>query len=106
MGDAADYVRKDQSSVLRVGNSRVMLESVLSSWSQGHSPETIRSQYPALTLEQVYGVIAWSLAHQAQVAEYLKTQDAIWEQWRRRSEAESSPLRDRLRAAKFSANVK
>jgi uncharacterized protein (DUF433 family) len=106
MSDSRDYIRTDEHGVLRVGASRVMLDSVLAAWSQGHSPETIRSQYPSLTLEEVYGALAWSLAHSAEVSEYLKKQDAQWEHWKRRSEAQASPLRDRLRDAKTPAGAK
>jgi uncharacterized protein (DUF433 family) len=103
MGQVVDYISPDEHGALRVVGSRVMLDSVLAAWGQGHSPETIRSQYPTLTLEQVYGAIAWSLAHPSEVSEYLKRQDAVWDSWRRRSEAEANPLRDRLRNAKLHA---
>ena len=47
------YVRKDDHGVLRVGETRVMLDSVVAGFHQGHSAETIAQQYPALTLEEV-----------------------------------------------------
>ena len=106
MATADPYVRPDEHGVLRVGGTHVMLDSVLAAWGQGHSRETIRSQYPALNLEQVYGAIAWSLAHPDDVASYLQKQQAVWDSWRRRSEAQPSPLRDRLRAAKQHAGIK
>ena len=65
--------------MLRVGSNRVMLDSVLAAWGQGHSPESIRSQYPSLSLEEVYGAIAWSLAHPDEVNAYLKSQDQALE---------------------------
>lgn len=89
--------------MLRVGESRVSLESVISSWSQGNDPESIRRQYPALTLAEVYGAIAWSLSHAEETAEYLKQQDALWEQLRQRSEIENGPLLERLREARARA---
>ena len=95
-----NYVRADEHGVLRVGQGRVMLDSVLAAWEQGHSPETIRTQYPALTLEEVYGAITWCLSHPAEVAEYVKRQDAAWEQGRQRSEGRADPLRERLRQKK------
>ena len=33
----------------------------------GESPETIQQQFPSLTLEHVYGAIAFYLGHQEQV---------------------------------------
>lgn len=101
-----DYVRIDEHGALRVGGGRVSLDSVLAAWSQGHSPETIRSQYPALSLEEIYGAIAWSLANRAEVEVYLKKQDALWEQWRKRSELDNGSLLARLRAAKHPAGTR
>jgi uncharacterized protein (DUF433 family) len=63
MNSELPYVRLDESGVYRVGGTRVMFDSVLAAFQQGHSPETIRQQYPALTLEAVYGSIACYLAH-------------------------------------------
>src|SRR5437763_16506948 len=98
MSDASVYVRQDESGVFRVGSTRVMLDSVVAAFHQGHSPETIRQQYPALTLEEVYGSIAYYLGHHAEIDAYLKRQDAVWEQQRARSEAQPSRVVERLRA--------
>src|SRR3974390_883625 len=87
-----------QVGAYRVGNTRVMLDSVVAGFRQGHSAETIRQQYPALTLEEVYGSIAYYLGHTAEVDAYLKRQDAVWEEWRSRSEQRPSPVVERLRA--------
>jgi uncharacterized protein (DUF433 family) len=98
MSQEKSYVRVDESGVYRVGNTRVMLDSVVAAFQQGHSPETIRQQYPALTLEEVYGSLAYYLAHAQEVDAYLRRQDAVWEQWRARSEQQPSPVVERLRA--------
>jgi len=92
------YVRVDESGVYRVGNTRVMLDSVVAAFHQGHSPETIKQQYPALTLEEVYGSLAYYLAHGAEVDAYLQRQQGVWEDWRARSEEQTSPVVERLRA--------
>jgi uncharacterized protein (DUF433 family) len=88
----------DEQGVYRVGQTRVMLDSVVAAFHQGHSPETIRQQYPALSLEEVYGSIAYYLAHQEEVNAYLKRQDAVWEHWRARSERTPNPAVERLRS--------
>ena len=62
MENAETYVRLDEHGVLRVGGTRVMLDSVVVAFQQGHSPETIQQQYPVLTLEEVYGAVAYYLA--------------------------------------------
>lgn len=98
MTTTPDYVRTDENGVLRVANTRVMLDSVVAAFHQGHSAETIQSQYPSLSLEQVYGAIAYYLGHQSEVDGYLRQQDALWEKERRRSEANPSAVVARLRA--------
>jgi uncharacterized protein (DUF433 family) len=92
------YVRTDENGVMRVGDSRVMLDSIVAAFQQGHSPETIRQQYPALSLEEVYGTITYYLAHVQEVEDYLRRQDTVWEQWRAKAEEKPSPLVERLRA--------
>lgn len=51
------YIRDDEHGAKRVGTSRVMLDSVIAAFDQGHSAETIAQQYPALNLEEVYGTM-------------------------------------------------
>ena len=92
------YVRVDESGVMRVGASRVMLDSIVASFEQGHSAETIQQQYPALSLEEVYGAIAWYLAHADEVAQYLQRQQAVWDQWRAKAAEQPSAVIQRLRA--------
>lgn len=98
MNQEKSYIRVDENGVYRVGNTRVMLDSVVAGFHQGHSPETIRQQFPALTLEEVYGSIAYYLANGHEVDAYLKRQETVWEQGRARSEQQPSPVVERLRA--------
>jgi uncharacterized protein (DUF433 family) len=94
----SSYVRTDASGAIRVGRTDVPLDSVVAAYHQGHSPEMIRAQYPSLTLEQVYGAIAYYLAHRADVDSYLRRQDALWSQWRTRTDAATAPVVQRLKA--------
>ena len=98
MDNGDTYVHQDEHGVYRVGDTHVMLDSVVAAFREGHSPETIQSQYPALTLEQVYGAIAYYLGNRRQVEEYLRQQDAVWAQEQRRSEQTSGAVVQRLRA--------
>lgn len=91
-------IHSDEHGGLRVGDSRVMLDSVVIAWQQGHSAETIQQQYPALSLADVYSTIAYYLRHRADVECYLQKQDALWqsarEEWNRRSGTLVQRLRD------------
>ena len=74
-----------------------MLDCVFAAWQQGHSPEAIRSQYPALSLEEVYGTITWCLAHPGEVDQYRRRQEAVWDRWRNRAQADPPTVVNRLR---------
>ena len=50
-----------------VAGTRVSLDSLVYAFRSGESPETIQQQFPALSLEQVYGAIAFYLGHQTEV---------------------------------------
>jgi uncharacterized protein (DUF433 family) len=106
MNEAKPYVWVDEHGVMRIGNSRVMLDSIVAGFEQGHSPETLQQQYPTLSLEEVYGAITYYLAHTDQVHAYVKRQDELWEAWRARSATRSSPVVERLRALRASAASK
>jgi uncharacterized protein (DUF433 family) len=91
------YTRLDEHGVWRVGQTHVMLDSVLAGFHEGQTPEAIRQDYPSLTLEQVYGAIADYLANRAEIDDYLRRQDDVWARERARAEAQPNPVVDRLR---------
>ncbi len=96
------YVREDDGGALRVGETDISLDSVVHAFDQGHSPECIMQQYPALSLEDVYGAITFYLANREQVRQYLARQDQLWEELRRKADENPSPVVQRLRALKAS----
>ena len=50
-----------------VQGTRVSLDSIVYAFLRGESPDGIVESFPALTLEQVYGAIAFYLGHQTEV---------------------------------------
>lgn len=79
-------IKVDQVEAYRIGDTRVSLDSVVYSWLQGDSPETIADNFPVLTLEEVYGAIAFYLANQDMLDEYFRQAevhaDTLKQQWR------------------------
>jgi len=61
-----------QNEVYRVAGTRVALDSIVRRFWEGDTPESIVQSFPVLTLEQVYGAIAYYLRHQATIDAYLK----------------------------------
>ena len=74
------FVRIDEHGVMRVGASRVMLDSVVTGFHQGFSPESFQQQYPALSLREVDGAITYYLGHREEVAANLTRQSKVWQQ--------------------------
>jgi uncharacterized protein (DUF433 family) len=98
------YVRENDQGGLRVGELDVSLDSVVIAYQQGHTAETIQQLYPALTLEEVYGAIAFYLANQDEVHQYLQRQTGRWEQLRQTAAQNPSPVVARLRTIAQTGN--
>ncbi len=70
----------------RIKGTRVSLDSVVYAFQQGLSPETIATEcYPTLTLEQVYGAIAFYLANRKEIDVYLKEGEVLFNELRETS---------------------
>ncbi len=65
-----EYVEQRQEGFF-ISDSRVSLDSIVYAFLRGASPETIQAEWPALSLEQVYGAITYYLANRKNVDEYL-----------------------------------
>jgi len=79
------YVTKSEHGY-RLTGSRVSLDSIVYDWWNGLSPESIAQNFDTLTLEQIYGAIAYYLGHReevdAQIQRNREKFDALREQWR------------------------
>lgn len=99
-------LKEDQNHVMRVGETRVTLDTVVRAFEEGHTAEEIVSHYPALRLADVYTVIAYYLNHRSEVRAYLQRQETavqkIWNQIE--SKAEYQNFRERL-LARHQTNV-
>jgi uncharacterized protein (DUF433 family) len=75
MQDRPYYVEY-RDEVYRVAGTRVALDSIVRRFWEGDTPESIVQSFPVLTLEQVYGAIAYYLRHQECIDTYLKQAEA------------------------------
>lgn len=80
-------IKMDENGTVRVGGTRVTLETVVHSFEQGHSAEEIVSQFPVLKLADVYAVISYYLNNRAEVEQYLQKQEEEAAEIRRKIEA-------------------
>jgi uncharacterized protein (DUF433 family) len=88
----------DADGVVRVGSSRVTLDTVVAAFREGMTPEGIVEQYPSLQLSAVYSVIGYVLSHREDVEAYLRERQDRAAAVRRENEARFDPVgvRDRL----------
>jgi uncharacterized protein (DUF433 family) len=64
--ERSEYIEQ-RNGGFYVAATRVSLDSIVYCFKAGDSPETIRQNFSSLTLEQVYGAIAFYLAHEREV---------------------------------------
>jgi uncharacterized protein (DUF433 family) len=90
----------DTDGVIRVGGTRVTLETVIDVYNTGATPEEIAQDFPVLRLDDVYAVITYYLRHRQEVEDYVAGRHALGEQMRREIEAHhpQAGLRERLLA--------
>jgi uncharacterized protein (DUF433 family) len=93
------YVEKADDAY-RVAGSRVSLDSVVYAFLGGQSPESIVDSFPTLSLEQVYGAIAFYLSNRDEIDVYLKQGEEKFEELRRASRDANPQLYKKLEEAR------
>lgn len=89
-----------QAGVLRVGDSRVSLDTVILAFTQGATPEQIVEDYDSLELSEVYAVVSYYLQNREEVENYLERRKVERDQLRQQIETRCNPqgIRERLLA--------
>lgn len=79
----APPLRADENGVMRVGNTRVTLDSIVRAFQEGHTAEEITSHFPSLKLADVYATISYYLDNRTAVDRYIEQQEHaagdVWE---------------------------
>lgn len=90
----------DVDGVVRIGASRVTLDTLVAAFREGMTAEGIVEQYPSMQLADVYTVIGYILRHTEQVDAYLRDRERLAAEVRRENEARFDPagIRERLLA--------
>ena len=98
----------DTDGVVRVGRTRVTLDTVIEAFLQGATAEEIAYQYPSLTLPDIYSVIGYYLQQRSEVEEYLRRRQKQAATVRKQNEAQFDPhgVRDRLLARRANKDSK
>ena len=84
-------LRELENGAIRVGDTRVSLDSVIHVFNQGYSAEEIVLSFSTLKLRDVYAVIAYYLDNREAVDAYIVRQEEKGEEIRHKFEALHPP---------------
>ena len=95
---SAPPFRWDEAGGIRIGQSRVTLDSILAAYHHGATPEEIAIQFSVLQLEDVYSTIAYYLSHRHEIDSYLEKRQYQFQQIRQQLSQKHNlvDLRERL----------
>ncbi|NMG20818.1 DUF433 domain-containing protein [Brasilonema bromeliae] len=90
----------DANGVVRVGETRVTLDTVVTAFLEGATAEEIGEQYTSLQLSDIYSVLGYYLRHKAEVDAYLLERQRQAAMIRQEAEQRFNPvgIRERLLA--------
>jgi len=100
----AEYVRLIEGQYL-VGGTQVSLDSLVYLFREGMSAESMVDSYPALTLEQVHGAIAFYLGNRKDIDAYLTEGTRIAESQHQHSRQTNAELIARLKRARHANQI-
>ena len=90
----------DDDGVIRVGGTRVTLDTIIAAFIEGATAEEIAQQYPSVRLAENYSVNGYKLRRHDDNESYLKRRRKQADEARQQNEARLNPegIRERLLA--------
>jgi len=100
-------LKTDIDGVVRIGSTRVTLDTVIATFKEGATAEEIVSQYPSLSLANVYAVIGYYLQRQPEIDAYLSQRQRKADEIRQQNEARFNQqgIRERLLARRMQSGM-
>lgn len=93
-------LKAGEDGVIRIGGTRVTLDTIVTAFLEGATAEEIAHQYPSVALADVYAAISFYLRQRECVDEYLRQRAQTAARVRAENQARFDPqgIRDRLLA--------
>lgn len=88
-----------------VKDTRVSLDSVVHVFLRGESPEGIAESFPSLSLEQIFGALAFYMANREIVDQYLRQGQSEFEAMREHGRRTNPALYRKLAEARQSTHA-
>lgn len=92
-----------KDGVYRVAQTRISLDSLVYAYLNGQTAEAIAQSFPLLTLEQVYGALAYYLAQRDEIEAHLQRGEAELDMLRRAARDADPMWYQKLERARRSA---
>ncbi len=88
----------DKDGVVRVGETRVTLDTIVLAFKDGATAEQIVQEYPVLELADIYAVLGYYLRRREDVEKYLRERQLKSSQVRKENQSHSNlrGIRERL----------
>jgi uncharacterized protein (DUF433 family) len=81
-------LRVDEGGTIRIGASRVSLDSIVACHQRGDTPEQIAEGFPAVPIADIYSALGYYFRHRAAMDVYLAEQEKRAKEARRALEAD------------------
>lgn len=94
---AKDYIEKRGTGYFITGK-RVSLDSIIYAFLNGYSPESIVDSFPTVSLEEVYGVVAYYLANRLALNLYLEEGEKEFDHLSEEARKRDPVFHERLRS--------
>ncbi len=101
-----DYVEQREGGYYVTG-TRIALDSIVLAFKHGDSPETILRSFPmAAPVVRVYGAIVFYLENREEVEAYLRDQERLWGEVKKKETELPEALSARMRQARAQAALR
>jgi uncharacterized protein (DUF433 family) len=71
----SSVLRLDDYDTIRIGKTRVTLDTLVAVFNNGETPEQIAQNFPTLDLADIYTALGYYLRHRAEVDAYLQARE-------------------------------
>ena len=99
------YVEQHEGGY-RIAGTRVSIDSIAYAFRRGASPDSIQRSFPTLTLEQVYGAIAFYLANESEIDAYLQRGEKELDRLRETTRDSDPAFYEKMKAARDRLSTK
>lgn len=99
-GTLPRIVRRVEGGTLRIGSTRVSLDSVVYAYNRGEDAAQIQYAFDTLSLAEIHAAIAYYLHNKEKVDKYLAKREIEFEKARAESHEANRELIEKIKARK------